>query len=330
MSYPKPLSEKSLARLYQQAGLSQEHSAFLHSLFQACANLYGAAPLRVVWEVYREQPDAPKLRRKDIIAFSEIARRETLPYYVFEADELYSEEKRVDLNREIVSKALVGAGYGRLGPYYTLMESLAEALYYTPGNILPFASRQPSKEETNLLAFLNGLMVTAEQCRPRYGDPYPCEHHGKRLKEFSFLNSDERFEEKYLSKNPVALQRFRESVEGTEAEKILRLFCYSENIDSLDFNRHLTSVMDELAEVGVELSKQQVQELVQLLMDLHNHSHLWSLCGWTPSDLARQHRSPMPPSIVFGPNMQKMFADGTMDRNELVRELEKRGVDVFR
>ena len=37
MSYPKPLSEKSLKRLYTQAGLSTEAYDFLHSLFAACA-----------------------------------------------------------------------------------------------------------------------------------------------------------------------------------------------------------------------------------------------------------------------------------------------------
>lgn len=54
MSYPKPLSEKSLERLYTQAGLSTETCAFLHSLFAACANLYGTIALRDVWSVYQE------------------------------------------------------------------------------------------------------------------------------------------------------------------------------------------------------------------------------------------------------------------------------------
>ena len=54
MSYPKPLSEKSLKRLYTQTGLSTEAYDFLHSLFAACANLYGAIALRDVWSVYRE------------------------------------------------------------------------------------------------------------------------------------------------------------------------------------------------------------------------------------------------------------------------------------
>ena len=55
MSYPKPLSEKSLKRLYTQAGLSTEACDFLHSLFAACANLYGAIALRDVWSVYAEE-----------------------------------------------------------------------------------------------------------------------------------------------------------------------------------------------------------------------------------------------------------------------------------
>ena len=71
MSYPKPLSEKSLKRLYTQTGLSTEAYDFLHSLFAACANLYGAIALRDVWSVYRElKSEAPRIRRQDLVAFS--------------------------------------------------------------------------------------------------------------------------------------------------------------------------------------------------------------------------------------------------------------------
>ena len=70
MSYPKPLSEKSLKRLYTQTGLSTEAYDFLHSLFAACANLYGAIALRDVWSVYRElKSEAPRIRRQDLVAF---------------------------------------------------------------------------------------------------------------------------------------------------------------------------------------------------------------------------------------------------------------------
>ena len=69
MSYPKPLSEKSLKRLYTQTGLSTEAYDFLHSLFAACANLYGAIALRDVWSVYQKlKSGAPRIHRRDLIA----------------------------------------------------------------------------------------------------------------------------------------------------------------------------------------------------------------------------------------------------------------------
>ena len=113
MSYPKPLSEKSLNRLYMQAGLSTETCAFLHSLFAACANLYGTIALSDVWSVYQElKSDVPRIHRRDLIAFSSIVRREVQPYWVYEIEELYTEEPHNDLDRHIVSKEVIGAGYG--------------------------------------------------------------------------------------------------------------------------------------------------------------------------------------------------------------------------
>lgn len=124
MSYPKPLSEKSLKRCYQEAGLSDEDVVFLHAFFAACANLYGAISMRSVWDVYRQLKDAPKLRRKDLLFFSSIVRREKQPYYVFEIEELYSDESHNKLNRHIVSGDIVGTGYGKLMNFYNLMDGL--------------------------------------------------------------------------------------------------------------------------------------------------------------------------------------------------------------
>ena len=52
MSYPKPLSEKTIERLYHEAGISNEMQTYLHTLFAACANLYGALSLRDAWSLY--------------------------------------------------------------------------------------------------------------------------------------------------------------------------------------------------------------------------------------------------------------------------------------
>ena len=42
MAYPKPLSEKSLQKMYLQSGINEVKSHFLHQLFKAAANLYGS------------------------------------------------------------------------------------------------------------------------------------------------------------------------------------------------------------------------------------------------------------------------------------------------
>ena len=162
MSYPKPLSEKSLKRLYTQARLSTEACDFLHSLFAACANLYGAIALRDVWSVYRElKSEAPRIRRQDLIAFSTIVRREVQPYRVYEIEELYTEEPHNDLDRHIVSKELIGTGYGKMFSFYALMEGLGNHPYCIPDNFLSYAAPSASAEEKSLVDFIGNLESTA-------------------------------------------------------------------------------------------------------------------------------------------------------------------------
>ena len=334
MAYPKPLSEKSLERLYSQSGLSQRQIDFLHSFFRASANLYGAIQLRDAWQVYTQaagKAEYPSIHRKDMIAFSGIVRREDLPYCVFEIDELYEAEKRADLSREIVSKELIGKGYGKLRFYYELMEEIGQEPYYVPDDILAFADGVPGKAEAELAAFIGKLKVTAKECHPRYGDPYPCEHRGKTLDSFSFLNKSERFDEEYYRKKPAAVDQLREDTAGTEAEKIMRLYRRMENIGRLRATDNLQYVLEELEEVGVELKDSQVNQLVSLMNDCHNNSHLWCVSGWCPSDLSKYYygNNSGPTAISFGPGMQKAFRDGSLDKEELVKAIKKMGLDVL-
>ena len=151
MSYPKPLSEKSLNRLYMQAGLSTETCAFLHSLFAACANLYGTIALRDVWSVYQElKSDVPRIHRRDLIAFSAIVRREVQPYRVYEIEELYTEEPHNDLDRHIVSKELIGAGYGKMFSFYALMDERNDRPYCVPDDFLSYAEPTASALESRI------------------------------------------------------------------------------------------------------------------------------------------------------------------------------------
>ena len=163
MSYPKPLSEKTLAKMYREANIDEKKSEFLHRLFHAASNLYGVIVLRDLWEILKQiapQYDMTGIKRKDLIAFSNIVRREDVPYYVFEIDELYTEEKRLDLEREIVNKSIIGLGRAQLVDYYRLVEAQADKPYYVPNNLLIYESPRVAAEETRLLGFLKHLRVT--------------------------------------------------------------------------------------------------------------------------------------------------------------------------
>jgi len=328
MSYPKPLSEKSIEKLYEQSGLSIEARDLLHRFFAACVNLYGAIAMRDVWQIYQGLKNVPKLRRKDLLNFASIVRREEQPYFVFEIEELYEDEPHSELDRHIVSKELVSNGYGKFHLLYELMDQIDEKPYCLPDDFLSFAEPAPSDFEVALLAFLSNLTSMADECAPKYGKSIPNENKGKKLGEFSFLNSAERFETEWL-KRPAAKAAFLEDCSGTEAEKIMRFFKRGENIGRNTLAGTLQWILDELKEVGVLMEESQVGELLRLITDYHNSSHLWCLSGWVPRELAQMYRGNGPMAISFGPNMQKAFADGSLDRDELVREIRKMGLEVI-
>ena len=54
MSYPKPLSQKTLDKMYKESNLSEEKIVFLRKLFDSASALYGIIPLCDLWEVYKE------------------------------------------------------------------------------------------------------------------------------------------------------------------------------------------------------------------------------------------------------------------------------------
>lgn len=330
MSYPKPLSQPSLEKRYKEAGLSQEARDFLHKLFAACANLYGALMMRDVWEIYRMIPDAPKLRRKDLLAFSAIARREVQPYYVYEIDELYSEERRGELDRFVIHKDLIGYGYGKCFDFYNLVEQLGEQPFCVPDDLLSYAVPKPSEEEVALFKFLSGLESVAEECAPKFGTvTKPNANRGKKLGEFSFMNTHEEFELEWLEKQPKARAAFLEKVSGTEAEKIMRQYMHRTRIGYLSPSQIFEYMLDELKEVGVDMDDDGIQELLDMTMDCHNNSRLWCLRGWTSAALYRSAPSDGPVSISFGPNMQRAFADGTMDRAEIEKRIKELGLKVI-
>ena len=335
--YPKPLSEKSLKKMYSELHLSDEQVDFLKQFILACTNLYGSISIRDIWGVYKELgklTTVPKVKRTDIVSLSSVLRREELPYFVYEIDELYCEEPRSDLNREFVSKYLVGNGSGKFSWYYDVAEAQTNYDYFVPENLLSFACPVAPAQEKELLDFVSELKVTADEYENNFGRILKCpDYKGQTLNSFSFMNDMERFDYMYaageiegVKGNPKEAQRLlEESRSMNEAEKIIDRLKWYGNIGHVTPIEMIKYTTDELGEAGVELTKQQLEKLLNGIMDMHNHSHLMCMCGWSPADLAE--RTKMPKAITFGPGIKKAIADGVLDKDELVSSIRAMGLE---
>lgn len=344
MAYPKPLSEKTITRLYAESGLTQEQQDFLHTFFLAAANLYGAVPLAHLWSIYKElskKTDTIAVHKKDLVAFSSIARRESQPYYVFEQDELYEADKNnpsKPIEREVVAREIMGIGYGWRQPFYRLTDVQGDKPYYVPDDFLSYAEEKPSSEETKLKFFLGNLTSDATEPADPYGHKKKSEHVGKRLSEFDFLSSDEEFEAKYIGGglkdgpkgNKRKLAEYLEDRKGPESEKIFRDIRRRCMFGGAAPGDEIKAVTDELTECGVLLTRKILEDLVELLNNYNNHTHLYCNRGWTPDELTKQTlgKNGMPTAIKLGPGVQKAIAEGKIDRAELEEKFKAMGIKI--
>ena len=115
---------------------------------------------------------------------------------------------------------------------------------------------------------------------------------------------------------------------GTEAEKIVWRLRQEDRIGNFNPIESIDHVTEELAEVGVELTMNQAEELMRLIMELRNNSRQWCISGWKPVELAQRYKPQGKPAISFGPGIQQAFANGDMDREEMVRQLRAMGLNM--
>lgn len=162
MAYPKPLSEKSIARMYADSKHTEEKIDFLRCFFDGCAALYGSICLNDMWEVYKElseKTEVVKLQRKDIIEFSSIARREVHDYCVYEIDELYSAEKRSDIHRYVILSEIISLA--KIHVFYQLDEMQQGRPWYVPENLLSFKGHVVTPQEKKLVEYIENLKATS-------------------------------------------------------------------------------------------------------------------------------------------------------------------------
>lgn len=332
MPYPKPLSQKSIDRLYSEANLNENQIRFIRSFATACANLYGAIFADDAWKIYLElskKKETVRLHRGDMYAALGILRREVLPFYVFEIDEVYSGENREDKFRLIASRELVGTGQRRFSELYSVMEASADKPYYVPNDFLDYVVIPQSKYERELLNVLENLKCTASEHETRWGTVRPCKYKGKHLKDFSYIGDYEEFE----------LQRLRGEIDGYKGDD-KKAADFEKKINSINAAQYLVNeikrfntvgdlspseiiqyFIDDLTEMGVEPSVKKVNEIMNAVMNMSNNQHLWCLRGWTPIELGMASDGVGQTTISFDPGLQK----GISTKTSLLKCLKEKG-----
>ena len=114
----------------------------------------------------------------------------------------------------------------------------------------------------------------------------------------------------------------------TAAQRLVHDYKWRSHLGWAKPTDSLTYLMNDLTEMGVLLTEEETDHLIQSLMEYHNHLHLWCNCGWTPAEMAEKiyGSGGIVPKIQFGPGMQKAFAEGALDKEELVRKLKEMGL----
>lgn len=307
MAYPKPLSQKSIDKMFMD--WNPETVAVLHRYFMAFADLYGSIQLKDAWKVFKQFE--PKIHKKQFIEFSSIVRREDVPYYIYEIDELYCDERRLDTERFIVHKDLVMNGYGKLSRIYDLHEAQLGKPYYSQSDLLTVAAHR--HHDTELRDFVNNMTFTKGS------------QNGKTFAQAAFITKDEQFDLDY-HKSESTRKKIQERADRPFSEKFMRRIVLMTEFS----DNPIISVTHFLENNDYEFeSEKQAESFFHLLQNFMNNSHLWRNCGFTPSELFAMQPQQMPKAISLGPGIQKAIREGQIDRDEIVKKFKEMGIDVI-
>lgn len=340
MAYPKPLSTKTLERQYSALGLSEQTLDILRGFFVVCSKLYGAIDMGEVWEVYKVLNNTqgfPSLRRRNLLEFASVARRDaSAPYYVIEINEIYRDEPVADSKKMIVNRDLVGFDARKYNDVVIIDEKAFGKVPYIPDNFLSWVNPPKTDEENALLNFLGNLRVSVKEVEV-FGRVVKCEHFGEKLKDFVYESESYKFAYEWFSggcengrktSDQKRLDRLKRSLCSNAAEYLVegvrRDFDYGYS-GSYAFQKFF----DNLYEIGVVLTDLQSKIVLDFLQKFVNNCHLYSNKGWTPMELRRRSR-PMkgPLSISFGPGMLEAMRRGDLDRAEVEKFLKEQGIET--
>ena len=310
MAYPKPLSKKSIEKMFSSWDTKTVET--LHRYFEAFSNLYGIVQLSEAWKIFKKFE--PKIHKKQFFEFSTIVRREDVSYYIFEIDELYSDERRLDKERFIVNKEIVSKGYGKLRWFYLLHEYQYNKPYYSEADLLEVSDHR--LYDVELRPFVENMIFQNG------------ENSGKKFSDAYFLTDSERFDLDFY-KSEVKQNYIRQQADIPFSEKLMkRIVRYTEFTDNMI---HYVTEFLENNDFLFE-SEEQVNEFLGLLQNFVSKSHLWRNCGYSPEELHSMYygnKGSEIRTVVFGPGIRQAFEDGTIDKDEVIKKFKEMGVEVI-
>jgi len=330
MTYPKPLSPRTIARKYSESGMTGDQIDFLHEFFLAAARLYGVTRVGDLWVIYKElgrHQKVVEVRRRDMLTFSAIARRENLPYRIYELNEVYEADEPSELQRMVISKDILSKGYYGFSDVYDIDYSQVNVPYYIPSNFLQYGQECiVTKEEWELEHTLENLRCATGKQK------------GKKLGRISIMIEPIRVMTEILSEKVQKGHRRCQKeldiwlAEGRKKTSVQVMDVLRRQVQR-PFLGHRMIIEDffkSLDRLGVHLSEKQAQELIHLLIDYLNAEPLHMNRGWPASLMHAAQQGPARalPEISFGPGLQKSIEEGTIDGEKLKEMAEKMGFTV--
>lgn len=125
------------------------------------------------------------------------------------------------------------------------------------------------------------------------------------------------------TKEAIALREFLLSKTNLKDDKLDTVFediCYGTRCS----NAGVQEVMERLHKQGVEFRRNRdVNAFVEIFQAFHNNSRMQYNRGYTPHEMSAMipPEDRVPKSISLGPNIRKAIADGTMDADELKKQI---------
>lgn len=269
MKYPKPLAEKTIQRMYDEIGLSQSRFLCLLIFFNCCAQLYGAAPLWELWNVYKELGNrVMKVRKKDFLQFASVARRDAnCGFQVWEAGELFRDVQGTEEDRFVTYHGLIDGSKQSLGMFNQLYYLQGDLNPCVPDNFLTYYSLKLTKEMEQFQNYLAGLYSTSSVLKVD-GKEVPNPYMGLKLTEF--VNE-------YISDGEDD-----DDEDASEARNIFSVSWFMCNIGVPALYDFLVSVLEA---AGVDMTAQEKKRLSRHISQMRKTGRLWCQYGWRSDEL---------------------------------------------